>query len=48
MAVIAVPEQIVWVDGVATALGTGFTVMVCVHSAKLPQASVALYVLVMV
>ena len=26
---VALPEQMVWVDGVAVATGTGFTVMVC-------------------
>jgi hypothetical protein len=46
--VIVAPEQIVCDDGVATALGIGLTVIICVHSAKLPQASVALYVLVMI
>jgi hypothetical protein len=44
----AFAEQMVCEAGVATASGIGFTVMICVHSAKLPQPSVALYVLVLV
>jgi hypothetical protein len=46
--VIGVAEQTVWLDGVATTFGIGLTVISCVHSVKLPQPSVALYVLVMV